>query len=182
MTKRLATFAGGCFWCVEAVFQLVDGVTDVTPGFTGGSETSPSYYEVAFGRTTHVEAVQFTYDDVLVSYRELLHVFFETHDPTTKDRQGPDVGPMYRSAIFWHSADQRETADDFISDLRIRLAPRTVTTELREATQFYAASQAHVCFYQKNPLLPYCQINVLPKIRKLSELRGRQVGGHTTNR
>jgi peptide-methionine (S)-S-oxide reductase len=172
MTKHLATFAGGCFWCVEAVFQMVDGVTDVTPGFTGGGESSPSYYDVAYGRTAHVEAVQFTYDDALVSYGELLQVFFETHDPTTKDRQGPDVGPMYRSAIFWHDAEQRDLARQFICDLQIHLAPREITTELLEATRFHRAEEAHINFYQKNRSLPYCIINIIPKLRKLEGLRG----------
>jgi peptide-methionine (S)-S-oxide reductase len=161
-----ATVAGGCFWCVEAVFQRLDGVASVTSGYAGGDVVDPSYEAVCSGTTGHAEAVQITYDPAVVSYADLLRVFFATHDPTTEDRQGPDVGSQYRSAVFTHDGAQRETAERTIEALQ-RSYDDPIVTEVEPLDAFYEAEPYHQDYFRENPDAPYCRVNVPPKIAKL---------------
>ncbi len=140
MNTEAATLGGGCFWCLEAVFELLEGVERVESGYAGGSAPSPTYEEICAGTTGHAEVVQVTFDAAVVSYREILEVFFATHDPTTLNRQGPDVGTQYRSAIYYHSEDQKETAQDLIAELeREGVFPGSIVTEVAELTEFHPA-------------------------------------------
>jgi peptide-methionine (S)-S-oxide reductase len=161
-----ATVAGGCFWCVEAVFQRLDGVASVTSGYAGGDVVDPSYEAVCSGTTGHAEAVQITYDPAVVSYADLLRVFFATHDPTTEDRQGPDVGSQYRSAVFTHDDAQRETAERTIEALQPSYDD-PIVTEVEPLDAFYEAEPYHQDYFRENPDAPYCRVNVPPKIAKL---------------
>jgi peptide-methionine (S)-S-oxide reductase len=161
-----ATVAGGCFWCVEAVFQRLDGVASVTSGYAGGDVVDPSYEAVCSGTTGHAEAVQITYDPAVVSYADLLRVFFATHDPTTEDRQGPDVGSQYRSAVFTHDGAQRETAERTIEALQPSYDD-PIVTEVEPLDAFYEAEPYHQDYFRENPDAPYCRVNVPPKIAKL---------------
>lgn len=166
-----ATFAGGCFWCTEAVFERVEGVKKILPGFTGGNIKNPPYREVVTGRTGHAEAVQLTFDPGIISYEELLYIFFSTHDPTTLNRQQYDVGTQYRSAIFYHSETQKETAEKVIAELEAQeVFNDPIVTELAPAREFYEAEKEHWEYYSKNPEQRYCQVIIDPKIKKLKEL------------
>ena len=162
-----ATLAGGCFWCTETVFSELRGVHTVMPGYAGGEVPSPTYEQVCTGRTGHAEAVQIEFDPKEISYAELLQVFFSTHDPTTKNRQGADVGTQYRSAIFTHDAAQaataREVARSFESD---RLWSRPIVTEIVPYSGFYPAEEYHREYFRKNPTAGYCQMVIAPKIAK----------------
>ena len=162
-----ATLAGGCFWCIEAVFQRLEGVDTVISGYTGGSEADADYKKVSSGRTRHAEACQITYDPSVVTYADLLHVFFTAHDPTTKDRQGNDVGPQYRSAIFYHNDEQKATAEAYIAQLSEN-GPweNPIVTELAEYTKFYTAENYHQNYYNQNGSQPYCSFVVRPKVEK----------------
>ncbi|MGM0592080.1 MAG: peptide-methionine (S)-S-oxide reductase MsrA [Halobacteriota archaeon] len=165
-----ATFAGGCFWCIEAALKELDGVATVTSGYTGGTVENPSYKAVCSGTTGHAEAVQVTYDPATVSYGELLEVFFSVHDPTTVDRQGPDVGSQYRSAIFVHDDDQREQAASYIAALESNgVFDDPIVTEVSALDVFYEAEAYHQDYYEKNPNQPYCVVNIEPKLTKLRE-------------
>ncbi len=165
-----ATLAGGCFWCVEAAFEELAGVVDTVSGYTGGHVEDPSYRQVSTGTTGHAEAVQVTYDPDALPYEEVLRVFFTIHDPTTVDRQGPDVGPQYRSAVFYHDDDQRATVERFVEELeREDVYDDPIVTEIEPLETFYAAEQKHQDYYEKNPNDRYCQFNVDPKIRKVRE-------------
>ncbi|WP_411030874.1 peptide-methionine (S)-S-oxide reductase MsrA [Spongiimicrobium sp. 3-5] len=169
-TYETATFAGGCFWCTEAVFQRLKGVTQVISGYTGGTIKNPSYREICTGRTGHAEAIQITFDSAVITYEELLEVFFATHDPTTKDRQGNDVGTQYRSEIFYHTNLQKEKAEKFIKFLgekNVFEAP--VVTKVSEAQIFYNAEEDHQNYYNDHRAQPYCQVIINPKIDKLKE-------------
>lgn len=162
-----ATLAGGCFWCLEAVFELVDGVESVESGYTGGHVENPTYREVCNGTTGHAEAVRITYDPAKTSYRELLEIFFEIHDPTTLNRQGADVGPQYRSAIFYHSDEQREIAESVMAELQESEWPgQPIVTELQPAGAFYLAEPEHHEYYRRNPNAPYCRVVIAPKVAK----------------
>lgn len=162
-----ATLAGGCFWCLEAVFELVDGVESVESGYTGGHVENPTYREVCSGTTGHAEAVRITYDPAKTSYRELLEIFFEIHDPTTLNRQGADVGPQYRSAIFYHSDEQREIAESVMAELQESEWPgQPIVTELQPAGAFYLAEPEHHEYYRRNPNAPYCRVVIAPKVAK----------------
>lgn len=170
MSREVATLAGGCFWCLEAVFELLEGVEEVESGYAGGSVADPTYEQVCTGRTGHAEVVQVTFDPDEITYREILEVFFATHDPTTPDRQGPDVGPQYRSAILYASDAQRETAKELIGELeRERVFPRPIVTELTELKEFYPAENYHREYYRNNPTQPYCQVVVAPKVAKFRQ-------------
>lgn len=163
-----ATLAGGCFWCTEAVFQRVRGVRLVTSGYAGGDMPQPSYDQVSDGTTGHTEATQITFDPDILSYDQLLNVFFATHDPTEVNRQGSDVGPQYRSMIFTHSADQQRVATEKKSALNASgkyQAP--VVTEIVPFTNFFPAENAHQNFYNRNPESRYCIAIIDPKIQKL---------------
>lgn len=166
--RARATFAGGCFWCIEAAFKELDGVEEAISGYCGGSVEDPTYEEVCGGRTGHAEAVQVVYDHEEIAYPELLKVFFTVHDPTTLNRQGPDVGSQYRSAIFYHDERQHDLAAEFIDDLESSgTYDDSIVTELEPLETFYEAEPSHQDYYEKNPNNRYCVINVDPKIEKV---------------
>jgi peptide-methionine (S)-S-oxide reductase len=165
---EIATLAGGCFWCLEAVFEPLKGVERVVSGYIGGRSGEPTYEEVCSGTTGHAEAVQLTFDPAVISYRDLLSLFFAFHDPTTKDRQGPDIGSQYRSAIFVHSPAQREEAERLVAELdRQRLFSSPIVTEIGPAGTFYPAEEYHQNYYRLNPEKGYCQAMISPKLAKL---------------
>ena len=168
MTPReVATLGGGCFWCLDAVYREVRGVLGVVSGYAGGDVADPSYREVCGGRTGHAEVVQVTFDPAEVSYRELLEVFFSIHDPTTRDRQGHDVGTQYRSAIFTHSPEQQATAESLIAELTAQgLFPDPIVTQVAPLERFYPAEDYHQDYLTQNPEQPYCQAVVAPKLAK----------------
>ncbi len=166
-----ATFASGCFWCTEAVFQRFTGVHNVRSGYTGGQIKNPPYREVCQGRTGHAEGIELEYDPSLISYKELLQIFFTTHDPTTLNRQGNDVGTQYRSAIFYHDESQKNEAENFIRYLEEeQIFDSKIVTEVSEAKPFYYAEEEHQEFYNNHPLQGYCQFIIDPKINKIKKL------------
>jgi peptide-methionine (S)-S-oxide reductase len=163
----VATLAGGCFWCLEAVFEQVQGVERVVSGYCGGTVTNPSYHQVCAGDTGHAEVVQVTFDPAVVSFSDLLDVFFGTHDPTTLNRQGADVGTQYRSAIFYHSPQQREAAERKIAALNAaNIWDAPIVTEVAPCPAFYPAEVYHQGYFRANPGQPYCQAVVGPKVAK----------------
>ena len=165
--REQATLAGGCFWCLEAVFEQLKGVCGVVSGYTGGTVPSPSYQDVCTGRTGHAEAVQITFDPRELSFEDLLNVFFSTHDPTTLNRQGADVGTQYRSAIFYASTKQKETALRRIAALNAeKIWPAPIVTEVVPLDQFYPAEAYHQGYFRNNPGQGYCQAVVSPKVAK----------------
>ncbi len=165
--KELATLGGGCFWCIEAVFTELRGVERVDPGYAGGALPNPSYEEVCTGRTGHAEVVQVTFDPGQISFRDLLTVFFTVHDPTTRNRQGSDVGTQYRSAVFFHDAHQRAVAERAIHDIEsAKIWNGKIVTELSPLTAFYAAEEYHRDYFRRNPERAYCQLVIAPKVAK----------------
>lgn len=167
---KKATFAGGCFWCTEAVFQRIEGVEKVTSGFIGGTIKNPAYREVVTGRTGHAEAVEILFDPGKVTYEELLYIFFTTHDPTTLNRQGNDVGTQYRSAVFYHSEDQKDQAKEVVEVLENeQIFPNSIVTEIAEAGPFYKAESEHDNYYNQHRSQPYCQVIIDPKVQKLKK-------------
>lgn len=164
-----AIFANGCFWCTEAVFQRLNGVTKVASGFSGGSIKNPAYREVIMGDTGHAEAVQVEYDDAVIDYKTLLYVFFATHDPTTLNRQGYDVGTQYRSAIFYTTDEQKRTAEEVISELNASTFDNKIVTKIQAFENFYEAEQEHQNFYNQNTEYRYCQLVIDPKLKVLRE-------------
>src|SRR3990167_11218179 len=160
-----ATLAGGCFWCTEAIFKRLKGVTSVVSGYTGGNVENPSYEEVCGGDTGHAEAIQITFDPKVVPYEKLLEIFFALHDPTTLNRQGNDAGTQYRSVIFYTDDEQKKATQKFIDKLN-ETGPKVVT-ELKPFDKFYKAEDYHQKYYEKNAREPYCQIVINPKIEKL---------------
>ncbi|WP_190808600.1 peptide-methionine (S)-S-oxide reductase MsrA [Flagellimonas sp. S3867] len=165
-----AIFAGGCFWCTEAVFQRLNGVHEIKSGYTGGAIKNPAYREICTGRTGHAEAIEITFNPSEVSYNELLEVFFATHDPTTLNRQGNDVGTQYRSEIFYTTPEQKELAEQFIALLeQEKVFGAPVVTPVSEAQPFYVAEQEHQNFYNDHRSQPYCQFIIDPKIKKLNK-------------
>jgi len=166
--RETATLAGGCFWCLEAVFERLKGVERVVSGYTGGGDRRPSYREVCTGTTGHAEAIQVTFDPAQVSYRELLELFFAFHDPTTVDRQGPDQGPQYRSAVFPVDPDQERVAREVIADLTGQQVFRSpIVTRIEPAAPFFPAEEHHQGYYRRNPEQPYCRAMIDPKVAKL---------------
>jgi peptide-methionine (S)-S-oxide reductase len=166
-TVETATLAGGCFWCLEAVFDDVRGVLDVVSGYSGGSVVSPSYQQVCTGSTGHAEVVQVKFDPAQITFGELLQLFFSIHDPTTLNRQGADIGPQYRSAIFYHSPEQKSTAEAVIRDLNAQqIWGKPIVTELSPFSAFYPAEDYHQEYFANNPNQPYCQVVVAPKVVK----------------
>jgi peptide-methionine (S)-S-oxide reductase len=163
--RAYAVLAGGCFWCLEAVFEQVPGVSSVISGYTGGATARPSYEEVSSGATGHAEAVAIAFDPAAVSYDELLDYFWKIHDPTTKDRQGADVGTQYRSVIYYVDEAQRATAEASIARETARW-PSPIVTELKPAGDFWAAEDYHQDFYRNNPNYGYCAVVIAPKLRK----------------
>lgn len=166
--KEVATFAGGCFWCTEAIFQEVKGVEKVVSGYTGGFIKNPAYREVCNGTTGHAEAIQITFNPELVSYEDLLEIFFGTHDPTTLNRQGADVGTQYRSEVFYHSEVQKEKAEKYIQWIeQEKLYSNPIVTKVSPASEFYAAEEYHQDYYSQNSQQGYCQMVIAPKLEKL---------------
>jgi len=171
MKKELqtATFAGGCFWCTEAVFQRLEGVEKVISGYTGGQIKNPAYREICTGRTGHAEAIQIFYDESSISFIELMEVFFATHDPTTLNRQGNDVGSQYRSGIFYADDNQKQEAEEFISYLeKEKVFSSPIVTEVTKLDVFYQAEDNHQNYYNDNKEQSYCQFIINPKIKKLN--------------
>ena len=165
--KEIATLAGGCFWCLEAVYDEVKGVQSVESGYMGGRKPDPTYEQVCSGTTGHAEVVQITFDPGVVSYKELLEVFFVIHDPTTLDRQGNDVGTQYRSAIFYHSPEQKQVAEQTMRELAAeKVYDTAIVTQLLPAERFYPAEGYHQEYFQRNQNQPYCQFVVAPKVSK----------------
>jgi peptide-methionine (S)-S-oxide reductase len=168
--KEVATLASGCFWCTEAVFSIVKGVEKVESGYSGGSVANPTYEQVSAGTTGHAEAVQVTFDPGVISFKEILEIFFATHDPTTLNRQGPDVGTQYRSVIFYHNGEQKVTAEKVIAELNeegIWDAP--IITQVEPFKAFYVAETYHKDYYKRHPNQPYCQQVITPKLAKLQQ-------------
>ena len=167
---EVATLAGGCFWCLEAVYDRLDGVESVESGYMGGHTAAPTYRDVCDGNTGHAEVVQITFDPRALSYRDLLEIFFVIHDPTTLNRQGNDQGTQYRSAIFYHSPQQQAVAEQFIAELTARKAfPSSIVTEVVRAVEFHMAEPYHQEYFSNNPNQPYCQYVVAPKLAKFRE-------------
>ena len=165
--REMATLAGGCFWCLEAVFKDLRGVERVESGYAGGHVRNPSYYDVCSGTTGHAEVVQVTFNPQEVTFQELLQVFFTIHDPTTLNRQGADVGTQYRSAIFYHSPAQREVAEGTIAELTAeKIWDAPIVTEVVPLTEFYNAEEYHQDYFERNPNQPYCVAVVAPKVAK----------------
>ncbi|MBB2145682.1 peptide-methionine (S)-S-oxide reductase MsrA [Pedobacter sp. LMG 31464] len=166
-----ATFGMGCFWCTEALFQRLNGVTGVKSGYEGGDVPNPTYEEVCTGTTNHAEVIEVSYDPAKISYDELLEVFWKSHDPTTLNRQGADVGTQYRSVIFYHSDEQKETAEKYKAALNKDNAfGKPVVTTIVKAEPFYVAENYHQDYFIKNGELPYCRLVILPKMEKLEKL------------
>ena len=164
---QTATLAGGCFWCLEAVYDEIKGVHSVESGYAGGHMDNPTYREVCYGNTGHAEVVQVHFDPNVVSYRDLLNVFFAIHDPTTLNRQGADVGTQYRSAIFYHDEEQKRIAEELIKDLTAQqLFDRPIVTEVTKLDKFYMAEDYHQEYFARNPYQPYCMAVVAPKVSK----------------
>ena len=163
-----ATFGGGCFWCVEAVFERIDGVSDVISGYAGGHTKNPTYYEVTSGKTGHAEVCQITFDPAKISYDELLDIFWQAHDPTTLNRQGNDKGTQYRSAIYFHNNSQQKSVNASIERAK-KLFKDPITTEIKALDQFYIAEVNHQDYFANNPNVPYCTFVIAPKINKLEK-------------
>jgi peptide-methionine (S)-S-oxide reductase len=167
---EIATLGGGCFWCTEAVFTELKGVEKVEPGYAGGTVTNPTYEQVCSDRTGHAEVVQVTFDPTIISYEDLLKIFFTVHDPTTMNRQGADSGTQYRSVIFYHSDQQKSIAQQVVSEVtaaKIWKAP--IVTQIEPFKAFYKAEAYHLEYFKNNPRQPYCQTVIAPKVRKFRE-------------
>jgi peptide-methionine (S)-S-oxide reductase len=169
--REIATLAGGCFWCLDAAFSELRGVDAVVSGFSGGDPKRTSYRDVCSGATGHAEVVQVAFDSAALSFRDLLHVFFAIHDPTTLNRQGADVGSQYRSAIFFHSGEQERAAREVIAALNsAELWPQPIVTEVVPFTAFFAGEEYHQGYFGRNPDQPYCQAVIAPKIAKFRKI------------
>lgn len=176
---KTATFGGGCFWCVEAIFQKVEGVKSVVSGYSGGHVDNPSYKEVTGGRTGHAEVVQITYDPDKVTFDELLEIFWKTHDPTTPNRQGNDVGPQYRSVVFYHDDEQKLLAEKYKEELdKASIYSNPIVTEIVPFTKFYKAEDYHQNYFNQNSNQPYCAYVIQPKIEKFRKVFKDKIGSH----
>jgi len=168
--RQAATFAGGCFWCTEAVFMQLKGVEKVISGYTGGTVKNPSYKEVCTGKTGHAEAIEIHFNPDEISYAQLLEVFFAVHDPTTLNRQGNDIGEQYRSAVFYHTEEQRQQAQDYIDTLqKEQIYPDAIVTGVTQASAFYPAEQEHSNYFNLHKEQPYCNLVINPKIQKFKK-------------
>jgi peptide-methionine (S)-S-oxide reductase len=168
--KQIAVFGGGCFWCTEAVFDQLRGVLSVVSGYTGGGLKNPTYEQVCGGATGHAEAIRIEFDPDKITFRDLLTVFFATHDPSTLNRQGNDVGTQYRSAIFYNDKAQKQEAESFIKELAAAgTFSKPIVTSLEPLTEFYTAEAYHQKYYANNPYQPYCQVMIPPKLNKLQK-------------
>lgn len=166
---EVATLGGGCFWCVEAVLQDLTGVLSLESGYSGGHTTNPGYREICTGQTGHAEVVRITFNPAVITYRELLDIFFTTHDPTTLNQQGNDIGTQYRSVIFYHTPEQQEIAEA-AKKAAGEIWDHPIVTEISPAPEFYKAETYHQNYYKENPYQPYCSIVIAPKVRKMREL------------
>jgi len=167
VSLEAATLAGGCFWCLEAVFREVDGVENVVSGYTGGTTISPTYEQVCTGETGHAEAVQVSFNPSRISYREILEIFFSVHDPTTLNRQGPDVGTSYRSAVFYHNERQKTVVEELIGELnKAHLWEKPIVTQIVPLDIFYPAEDYHREYFSRHPEQAYCQTVISPKVNK----------------
>jgi peptide-methionine (S)-S-oxide reductase len=170
MQDKSAIFANGCFWCTEAVFSMLRGVKSVKPGYTGGTVKNATYEQVGNGNTGHAEAIKIVYDPAVISYDDLLAVFFNTHDPTTLNRQGNDIGTQYRSAIFYADEEQKTKAEALIKELNDTKAyAKPVVTEVSPLSEFFEAEDYHHEYYKNNKSAPYCQLVIAPKVEKLQK-------------
>ncbi len=168
---EVATFGGGCFWCTEAIYQDLLGVSEVKSGYSGGNIHKPTYNQVTSGTTGHAEVIQFLYDPKTISFQELLEIFWSTHDPTTLNRQGADVGPQYRSVVFFHSNEQQEMAQLFKEKLnQEKVFKNPIVTEITAFANFYVAENYHQNYFKENGAQPYCQFVILPKVEKFRKV------------
>lgn len=173
---EIATFGNGCFWCTEAIFQRVEGVEKVVSGYTGGSVKNPTYKEVCTGLTGHAEAIQITFDPRKISFTELLEIFWQTHDPTTLNRQGADVGTQYRSAIFYHNETQKKLAEEYKQKLNASGAfDKPIVTEITKASVYYPAENYHQNYYNLNGKAPYCSYVIAPKLEKFEKVFSKKI-------
>jgi peptide-methionine (S)-S-oxide reductase len=178
MTTETATLGGGCFWCLEAVYQELKGVQQVESGYTGGQVPNPTYEQVCEGTTGHAEVVKVTFDPEVVDYREILEIFFTIHDPTTPNRQGNDIGTQYRSAIYYHSPEQQETAKHVMAEMaNVWDAP--IVTELSPADIYYKAEDYHQNYFRQHPLQGYCAFVVAPKVAKFRKMFAEKINAET---
>jgi peptide-methionine (S)-S-oxide reductase len=169
-SSETATLAGGCFWCLEAVFQEVEGVIEVVPGYAGGTTVNPTYEQVCAGRTGHAEAVQVAFDPAVISYRDILEIFFSVHDPTTLNRQGADVGTQYRSAVFYYDEKQQAATAEIISELdKAGTWGGKIVTQVAPLDRFYPAEEYHRDYYKKHPEAGYCRAVISPKVAKFRQ-------------
>lgn len=167
---EVATLAGGCFWCIEAVFRKVEGVDNVVSGYSGGTVANPSYKQVSTGMTGHAEAVQVTFNPATISYREILEIFFSIHDPTSLKRQGADIGTQYRSAVFYHNDEQKAIVDELIKELnKAGLWAKPIVTQIIKLEKFYPAEKYHQDYFTRHPEEAYCQVVISPKVSKFRE-------------
>ncbi len=168
-STQIATIGGGCFWCVEAIFQSLQGVEQVVSGYSGGNIVNPTYKEVCSGLTGHAEVIQVHFDPAVLAYEDLLKVFLTTHDPTTLNRQGADVGTQYRSVIFYHDAEQKASAEKVIQEMGSYF-DEPIVTEIAEFDTFYEAEDYHQNYFNDNSRQPYCQVVISPKLKKFREM------------
>ena len=172
LATYLVTLGAGCFWCVEAIFKQVAGVSDITCGYSGGSLENPSYEEVCSESTGHAEVIQLKYDPSIISYEEILEIFWKTHDPTTVNQQGADKGARYRSVVFYHNNSQKETAEKLLLELeKSQIFESKIVTEISKFSNFYKAEEYHQDYFTKNPNVPYCTYVIKPKLDKFLKLR-----------
>jgi peptide-methionine (S)-S-oxide reductase len=170
MNTEIAVFGGGCFWCTEAVFKMLKGVSSVLPGYAGGTKPNPTYDEVCGGSTGHAEVIKIEFDPAQVHFRDLLTVFFGSHDPTTRNRQGNDVGTQYRSIILYSTEDQKRIAEDFIKEINASSEEgKPIVTEIEPLKTFYGAENYHRDYYARNKNQPYCEVIINPKLQKVQE-------------
>ena len=169
--QNTATFGSGCFWCSEAIFNRLEGVGEVVSGYSGGDEPNPTYDIVSNGTSLHAEVIQISFDPGVISFRELLEVFWQTHDPTTLNRQGADVGTQYRSVIFYHSEEQKKTATHYLEELeKAKIWKNPIVTEISPFISFYPAEKHHQDYYKNNPAQAYCNFVITPKIKKFEKV------------
>lgn len=179
INPQTATLGGGCFWCLDAVFRQIKGVTQVTSGFCGGQEVNPSYELACSGQTGHIEVVEVHFDSSQISYEDILAIFFAAHDPTQTDGQGYDIGPQYMSVVFYHNQQQQQTCQQLIESINSSdIYDKPVVTSLREAMPFYSAPEGHQNFYQLRQGVPYCQIIIHPKLEKIRTLFADKLKAH----
>jgi peptide-methionine (S)-S-oxide reductase len=174
--QEIATFGSGCFWCTETIFRKLKGVESAISGYSGGTKANPTYKEVCTGETGHAEVVQVTFDPSIISYKELLEIFWKTHNPTTLNRQGDDIGTQYRSVIFYHNAEQKKLAEEYKSKLdTANIFDVPIVTEITPFTNFFRAENYHQDYYEHNKIQPYCNLVITPKVEKFKKVFGSKL-------